>query len=125
MSFLRWVSSLGLSVARWPVLGGMVGWVFAHLSDALPLQRLRETPTLLAFHHPRPAHAVHILIVPRRAIAGLEALTSQDQDFLADLFRVVPEIVSEFGLAQRGYRLVVNGGAYQDIPQLHFHLIAD
>ncbi len=125
MALARWISGLSFRAARWRPLGRVVGWVFVHMSFALPVQRLRETSTLVAFYHPRPAHAVHILIVPRRAIAGLQALTPQDQDFLADLFRVVQELVSELGLEEPGYRLVVNGGKYQDIPQLHFHLIAD
>jgi len=125
MALARWISSLSFAASRWRMLGGVVGWVFAHMSFALPVQRLRETATLVAFYHPRPAHAVHVLIVPRRAVAGLQALTLQDQDFLADLFRVVQELVSELGLEERGYRLVVNGGKYQEIPQLHFHLISD
>jgi histidine triad (HIT) family protein len=125
MPLARWISRLAFAAARWPPMGALAGWLFAHMSFALPIQRLRQTETLVAFHHPHPAHAVHILIVPRRSIAGLHALTPQDQDFMADLIRVVQELVNELGLMERGYRLVVNGGRYQDFPQLHFHLIAD
>ena len=121
MAPARWLFRL----ARWYPVGKLAGWVFAHMSFALPVHRLRETPTLLAFYHPSPAHAVHILIVPRRAIRGLEALTPQDQAFLLDLIQVVQGLVAELGLDERGYRLVANGGSYQEIPQLHFHLIAD
>ena len=42
--------------------------------------------------------------------------------FYFDLFSTVQELVNEMQLAETGYRLVVNGGAYQDVPQLHFHL---
>ena len=34
-------------------------------------------------------------------------------------------LVQDLELAERGYRLIVNGGAYQDVKQLHFHLISE
>jgi histidine triad (HIT) family protein len=99
--------------------------LFSRMSFALPIQKLRETPTLLAFHHPQPAYSVHILLVPRRAIASLMELDpSQDASFLADLFTAVQSLVAEFHLEQSGYRLIVNGGEFQDFPYLHFHLVS-
>ena len=112
-----------LARTRWA--GRWIGWVFAHMSFALPLQRLRETETLLAFHHPRPAYPLHILIVPKRAAASLLDLGPRDAAFLADLVAVVQSLVRELGLEQTGYRLIANGGANQDVQQLHFHLIAE
>jgi histidine triad (HIT) family protein len=95
------------------------------MSFALPVQRLRETPTLLAFHHPQPAYPVHILLVPRRAVASLGELDPVlDASFLVDLFAAVQSLVAEFRLEQSGYRLIVNGGEYQDFPYLHFHLVS-
>jgi histidine triad (HIT) family protein len=103
----------------------VIGQVFAHMSFAIPVQRLRETPTLLAFHHPRPSYPVHILLVPKKALADLAALTPADADFMVDLFATAQSLVTEFGLEPGGYRLITNGGPYQVVPQLHFHLIAD
>lgn len=102
----------------------LVGWIFEYMSFAIPVKRLYETDTLLAFHHPRPLHPVHILLVPRRAIPALTDLTAQDDAFLSDLFETARLLVQDLDLVAAGYRLVVNGGAYQDIPQLHFHLIS-
>jgi histidine triad (HIT) family protein len=100
-------------------------FLFSHMSFALPVQRLRETPTLLAFHHPQPAYPVHILLVPRRAVASLAELDPVlDASFLVDLFAAVQSLVAEFRLEQSGYRLIVNGGEYQDFPYLHFHLVS-
>jgi histidine triad (HIT) family protein len=104
--------------------GSSAGFVFTHMSRFLPVQRLRETPTLLAFYHPRPRYPVHILIVPRRAIPDLADITPADAPFLVDLFQVVQELVAELRLDQAGYRLIANGGEYQEFPQLHFHLIS-
>jgi histidine triad (HIT) family protein len=94
------------------------------MSFALPVRRLRETETLLAFHHPRPAYPVHILLVPKKALAGLEAIGPDDGPFLADLVAAVQSLISELNLEAAGYRLIANGGRFQDVPQLHFHLIS-
>jgi histidine triad (HIT) family protein len=125
MGMHRYLTRAIFSLVRLAPIRVLVGWIFAHMSFAIPVQKLRQTGTLLAFHHPQPAYPLHILIVPRRALSGLEALTETDQDFLVDLFVVVQSLVVEFELAESGYRLVANGGIYQQFPQLHFHLISD
>ncbi len=114
---------LVLARSRWA--GRLMGWLFVHVSFLLPVNRLHETKTLLAFHHPSPSYPLHVLIVPKREIANLLALQPADADFLADLFQTVQQLVAQFDLEATGYRLIANGGAYQDVPHLHFHLIAD
>ena len=95
------------------------------MSFVIPVKRLRETETLMAFHHPKPSYAFHILIVPKKSVESLIQLDSTDSAFLTDLYATVQSLVDEFHLAEGGYRLIVNGGEYQDFPQLHFHLISD
>ena len=92
------------------------------MSFAIPVKRLRETQTLMAFHHPRPSYKFHVLLVPKKSIASLKEMDSTDTTFLSDLFATVQSLVDEFNLA--AYRLIVNAGEYQDFPQLHFHLIS-
>ena len=101
----------------------LIGWVFAHISFAIPVKRLRETETLLAFHHPKPAYPLHVLLLPKKSITSLKELASTDTAFLVDLYATVQALVEDFQLP--AYRLIVNGGDYQDFPQLHFHLISD
>jgi histidine triad (HIT) family protein len=62
---------------------------------------------------------------PKRPYASLAALPVDDAAFLHDLFATVQDLVRELALEEGGYRLLVNGGAYQDVPHLHFHLVAD
>ncbi len=95
------------------------------MSFTIPVKRLRETETLMAFHHPQPSHPLHILLVPKRPYASLMELSPDDAGFLKDLFATVQDLVREFDLTRGGYRLVANGGTYQDVPHLHFHLIAE
>jgi histidine triad (HIT) family protein len=93
------------------------------MSFVIPVNRLRETSNLLAFHHPSPSYAFHVLIVPKRQVDSLTKLDPEDTAFLTDLYATVQSLVNEFQL--NAYRLVVNGGAYQDFPHLHFHLISE
>ena len=117
-----------VNVRRWlwhPWVRRFIGWVFEAMSFAIPVHRLRETETLMAFHHPKPSYAFHILIVPKQSVESLIQLDSTDSAFLTDLFSVVQSLVEEYHLAEGGYRLIVNGGANQDFPQLHFHLVSN
>ena len=112
------------ALARSSFAGWIVGWIFAHMSFVIPVNRLRETNTLIAFYHPKPSHPVHILLVPKRKLPNLMAISDAEADFFTDLYRIAQELVVEFGLEKPGYSLIVNGGAYQDVPQLHYHLVS-
>ena len=112
-------------LARSPAAGFFIGWIFAHMSFAIPVHRLRETDTLMAFEHPKRSYPLHILIVPKKAIASMMRITSEDAPFLAEVFQIVQSLVAEYHLEARGYRLICNGGENQDVPQLHFHLISE
>ena len=100
----------------------IIGCIFANMSFAIPVKRLRETETLMAFHHPKPSYQFHVLLLPKKSVASLKEIDSTDTTFLTDLFSTVKSLVDEFHLV--AYRLIVNGGEYQDFPQLHFHLIS-
>ncbi|HUI89724.1 MAG TPA: HIT domain-containing protein [Anaerolineales bacterium] len=93
------------------------------MSFVLPVDRVRETKTLIAFRHPKPAHSFRLLIVPKKAIPTLTDLDPNDPAFLTDLFSTIQSWAVEFHWT--AYRVVVNAGDYPDLPQLHFHLISD
>jgi histidine triad (HIT) family protein len=88
------------------------------MSFVIPLNRLREAEALLAFHHPKPSHTVHILLVLKRAITSMLDITSTDDVFLHDLFETVQSLVHGLRLDRGGYSFISNGGDYQDVPQL-------
>jgi histidine triad (HIT) family protein len=94
------------------------------MSFIIPAQRIYESDRLVAFHHPRPSYPVHILLVPKKSVASLSELEPSDYGFLGDLLLCVQNLVVELNLEEPGYRLIVNGGKYQEIPQLHFHLVS-
>ena len=115
-----------VNVRRWlwiPWIRRVIGWMFEHMSFAVPAKRLRETKTLMAFYHPKPSYRFHVLLVPKKAVLSLKEFDPADSLFLTDLYSTVQSLVDEFHLS--AYRLIVNGGEYQDFPQLHFHLVSE
>src|SRR5512135_2687254 len=98
-----------LWLARTRLAGRLAGWIFAHMSFLIPFERLHETETLVAFHHPNPVYRVHVLIVPKRAYASLLDVPLDDSQLLRELVETVQLLVKQLGLEKGGYRLVVNG----------------
>ena len=120
------VKSWKVDLRKWlwhPWIRCWIGWIFAHMSFAIPVKRLHETNTLMAFYHPKPAYPFHVLLVPRKAVATLKDFDPADTAFLTDLYATVQKLAVDFQLP--AYRLIVNGGEFQDFPQLHFHLVSD
>ena len=112
-------------LARSKAASSLVGWGFAHVSWLLPVDKLYESSQVLAFHHPRPSHRVHVLIVPKRAVRSFLHLDEDDAPLLGDIVAAAQHLVRELELDEAGYRLLVNGGHYQEVGQLHFHLVSD
>jgi histidine triad (HIT) family protein len=115
----KWLFKL----ARTQVGHWLVRVMFTYFSNLLPVHKVVETDYLVAFYHPRPSYVFHLLVMPKKAYANFLELPAADP-FLGELTEVVQKLVKQFNLEPAGYRLIVNGGAFQDIPQLHFHLVS-
>jgi histidine triad (HIT) family protein len=78
-----------------------------------------------AFRDLRPAAPVHILIVPNKHIDSVNALEDEDEQLIGHLFTVARQIAAQEGIAEGGYRLIVNTNAHggQTIFHLHLHLL--
>lgn len=78
-----------------------------------------------AFKDIRPLAPVHILIVPNKEIATVNDVTPDDEAILGHMFTVAKEVARQQGIAEKGYRLIVNcrddGG--QVVYHLHMHLL--
>ena len=83
-----------------------------------------EDESVVAFRDLNPQAPQHILIVPKKHVANITEL--QDKDLAAHIFtEVVPKIAEEVGVAEKGFRLVINTGEEggQTVNHLHVHLI--
>jgi histidine triad (HIT) family protein len=110
------------AILRRPFFYRIFIWMLNHVPFAIPVKRLRETDSLLAFFHPKPDYPFHVILVPKKAVRSFSDLEPADL-FLADLVTAVQSLVAENHLP--AYRLIVNGGEYQEFPHLHFHLVSD
>ena len=102
----------------------LISVVFLHANFIFPGKRLAETPHWLVIRHPHPAYPLHILLIPRTAITDWLALPTSSPELWAEFVELSQSLIREEGLENKGYRLIVNGGEYQSIPQLHVHLVS-
>lgn len=84
-----------------------------------------ETDRVLAFRDIRPQAPVHVLVIPKRHVPTLHDLPGEDPSLAADLLRAATEVAEKEGLAEGGYRTVINcrGDAGQEVYHLHLHVL--
>ncbi len=90
----------------------------------LPCTKVFENDLVIAFKDIAPVAPVHVLIMPKKEIANIQALEEKDFYLIEEVIRVARMLAEKFGIAD-GYRLVTNSGeeAGQTVFHLHFHLI--
>ena len=64
-------------------------------------------------------------IIRNVPVSKFTELDDDEVDLLRDLYSCANAIISELDLESKGYRLIVNGGKFQEFPHLHFHLVSD
>ena len=81
-----------------------------------------ENDSVIAFVTNKPAAEVHILIVPKKHISTLLDIKDEDREILFEMKQVIQGMVENEGLKD-GYKLIFNGGKYQSVMHLHWHLL--
>ena len=91
----------------------------------IPAKIVHEDELALAFHDIHPKAPIHILVIPKKPIPSLADVTDEDRAVLGHLQWLLAKIAAEQGLAESGYRVVVNIGENggQTVPHLHYHLL--
>jgi len=91
----------------------------------IPADIVHEEDDFLAFHDVNPQAPVHVLIVPKRCIPRLAAMTGEDATLLGRMLVASKKIAGKLGVLESGYRLVINNGpdAGESVPHLHIHLL--
>ena len=92
------------------------------ISGRVPVQRVVETESVLAFHHTQPYWPVHIVIVPKRHIPSLAALESGDLAVVHEMITVAAELCRQVTAEHGGCRLSSNSGDHQSTKHLHFYI---
>ena len=90
-----------------------------------PARIVYQDEQVTAFHTNAPRMKVHLLIVPNRHFDSVNQLEEADATLIGRLIVVAARLAAETGIAESGYRLVINTGpdAGQSVSHLHLHLI--
>lgn len=88
-------------------------------------QVVYDSPDVMAFRDVNPQAPVHILIIPKKHVPRISALTDDD-GLLSSIHRALLELVKKEPEAKNGFRFLTNEGdnAGQSVKHLHFHFLA-
>ena len=100
--------------------------IFARIARReIPAQIVFQDEDITAFRDINPSAPVHLLIIPNKTIRTLNDATEGDERLLGKILLTARNLAREFGIADTGYRIVMNcnsdGG--QSVYHLHFHLL--
>lgn len=95
-------------------------------ADEIPAAKLYDDGEVLVFRDINPEAPVHLLLVPRRHIPTLNDLTEADATLIGRLYLAGQRVAAELGVAESGYRTVINCNrdAGQIVFHIHMHLLA-
>ena len=90
----------------------------------IPSKKAYEDADMLAFYDIAPQAPVHVLVVPKRHICGVDGIDEKNAEDVKKIFVKIPQIAADLGL-KNGYRVISNVGpdACQSVRHLHFHVL--
>ncbi len=105
----------------------MADCIFCKIANKeIPSSIVYEDEQVVAFKDLEPQAPVHVLVIPKKHIESILALTAEDAELVAHVFtEVLPKLARDLGVAEKGFRVVANTGEEggQSVKHLHFHLL--
>jgi histidine triad (HIT) family protein len=94
------------------------------IDHEIPADIIYEDDRCLAFRDVAPKAPTHVLVIPKKEIPSLDAVTEEDAALVAHLWTVIRQLARDLKLTG-GYRVVLNCGpdGGQSVDHLHFHLL--
>ncbi len=95
------------------------------VAGEIPADIVHSDDRFIAFRDIDPQAPVHVLVIPRDHIATASELAELDPDLAGQLLATATRLAGEFGVADAGYRLVINTGDQggQTVHHVHVHLL--
>lgn len=95
------------------------------IAGQAPAKVFYRDEQVIAFQDIHPVAPVHILIVPIKHLESINAMTEADKPLIGHLFWIAHQLAAEHGIAESGYRSIINTGrdSGQAVFHLHLHLI--
>jgi histidine triad (HIT) family protein len=100
--------------------------VFQKIIDReIPANLAHEDEHCIAIHDINPQAPVHVLVIPKKPIPRVGAASAADQAVLGHLLLTAAALARQLGVAESGYRIVINNGrdGGETVPHLHVHLL--
>jgi histidine triad (HIT) family protein len=95
------------------------------IAGDIPSTNVFQDKQVTAFRDLHPAAPTHILIVPNRHIDSINLLSTDDEQLIGHLFTTAKDLAAREGIADGGYRLIINtnADAGQTVFHIHLHLL--
>lgn len=95
------------------------------VAGEVPATVVAESESSLAFYDVAPQAPVHVLVIPKRHIDGVNEVGADDLGVFDDLMSLVQKVVTDEAVRESGYRLVFNVGddGQQTVGHLHVHVL--
>jgi len=95
------------------------------VAGEIPADIVYQDERAVAFRDVNPVAPVHVLVVPRKHIRGVDDVSAEDEALAGHLLRVAAEVASREEVQATGFRCVVNvgGDAGQSVSHLHVHVL--
>jgi histidine triad (HIT) family protein len=95
------------------------------ISGEIPSTNVYRDEQVTAFRDLNPAAPTHILLVPNKHIDSINVLTNSDEQLIGHLFTTAKQLAAQEGIADDGYRLIINTNAQagQTVFHIHLHLL--
>jgi len=100
--------------------------IFQKIIDReIPAKLVHEDERCIAIHDVNPQAPVHVLVIPKQLVPRVGEATAADQALLGHLLLTAAAVAKKLGVAESGYRLVINNGrdGGESVPHLHVHLL--
>ncbi|HDZ27777.1 hypothetical protein LCGC14_0683420 [marine sediment metagenome] len=94
------------------------------INKKIPASIVFEDEKIIAFNDINPQAPIHILLIPREHFTSLNDIPEEKKNILSHLLLKARQIAQEKGIAEKGYRIVLNTekDSGQEVFHLHFHL---
>jgi len=95
------------------------------LAKKTPAKILYEDELVAAIQDINPQAPVHVLVIPRKHIPTVLDIGEGDNALVGHMFRVAGRLAGEKGIAERGFRAVMNCNreAGQTVFHIHLHVL--
>lgn len=91
------------------------------VAGEIPASKVYDDDYVLAFNDINPQAPTHVLVIPKRHIESLATVAPEDGQLLGHLLTTASRLARETGLAERGYRVVLNIGQDGGMAVYHLH----